>query len=220
MRYEPVPNVAVAFSTPMLHTGGTALLREVDVSFADRGLHLIRGVNGSGKTTLLHALAGLMPDYQQQVSWWGQRVSELSVQERARLRFMLFQDSTSDVPWTVREYVALATRRPSGSKTNLAVENALDKVSMQEKSQQLVSTLSGGEWARVQLAQALASGTKLLMCDEPDAALDDEGRTTLVLLLQALPDITCIVISHDPSRFESAADSVTTVSNGLVMQVS
>lgn len=219
MGNELLDSPAVAFSTSRFDIDGTVLLHDVDVSFEDSGLHVIRGVNGSGKSTLLHALAGLIPRYLPQVSWWGQPLSELTIRDRAQRRFILFQDSVATVPWTVQEYVALASRTPADAIKQNRVDDALATLSMQEKSNQFVSTLSGGEWARVQLAQAVASDAKLLLCDEPDASLDESGRITLMNLLVALPHITRIVISHDASRFESSADSVTTISNGLVTQV-
>src|SRR5262245_59546438 len=202
-------------------------LRGVDLDIAPGQLTLLVGPSGCGKTTLISIVAGLLRPTAGEVHVWGENLGRLSARQLDRFRGdrvgFVFQQynllpaltaaENAAVPlvisgWPKRRAVAAATR-------------VLESVGLGNRAGSLPSQLSGGQQQRVAIARALVHEPRLLVCDEPTAALDaGSGRTVMELLrrvtLQA--DRAVIVVTHDNRVFEFG-DRIVHMNDGRIERV-
>lgn len=164
----------------------------------------IIGRSGSGKSTLLSLMAGLELCSDGEIELFGQSLSELSDDKRARLRAkqvgFVFQDFQLMPSMTALENVLMPLELFQFENSQQLAEEALDKVGLAKRLQHLPSQLSGGEQQRVAIARAFVTKPKLLFADEPTGNLDE---TTAMQIQQLLFDLneeigtTLIIVTHD-----------------------
>lgn len=178
----------------------------------------ICGPNGAGKSSLLSALAGLLPVDGGDVLLDGMPLAEMPPRERARAIGYLPQDG--EVAWdvAVRGLVALG-RLPHRDEGAEAIEHALAALDLQAFAHRPVSTLSGGEKARVLLARVLAGEPRWILADEPLAALDLAHQQALLRRLRIDADggAGVVVVVHDLSLAMNHADRVVVLNAGKVV---
>jgi putative ABC transport system ATP-binding protein len=202
-------------------------LRGIDVEIPTGEMTLLVGPSGCGKTTLISIMAGLLDPTDGEVCLLGRDRRELRggklVQFRADNIGFVFQQYNLLPALTTAENVAVPLII-SGVPRKQAVERAacvLELVGLQEKIRTLPSQLSGGQQQRVAIARALVHEPKLLVCDEPTAALDAQsGRRVMQLLREATvqPGRAVIVVTHD-SRVYEFGDRIVEMSDGRVTSV-
>lgn len=172
-----------------------------DVSFtADAGqVVAVLGPNGAGKSTLLKTLAGLLP-FSGQVLLHGQSSAALSLTERARTIAYVPQHSALDAALPARDVIAhgrFAHRdswgRPSSGDA-AAITRAMDLTDTHRLAQRPFCKLSYGERRLVLLARALCTEARILLLDEPTAALDVAHALNLLHVLRALADQGCLIL--------------------------
>lgn len=164
------------------------------------------GPNGAGKSSLLKALAGLV-DATGRIDVAGRPLAELGAGSRARRIAYLAQEAAAHWPLRVAELVALgrlphrAYGQAPGAADREAVAWAMARTGIAELAGRRVDTLSGGEFARVQLARALAVQAPILLADEPVAALDPFHQLQIMAELEryAREDRLVVVVMHDLS---------------------
>ncbi|MFO0960440.1 MAG: ABC transporter ATP-binding protein [Isosphaeraceae bacterium] len=203
-------------------------LRGVDLDVAAGGMTMVVGPSGCGKTTLLSVIAGILDADDGSVDIFGDRVTDFGDARRTKFRAkmigFIFQQYNLLPALTAAENAAIPLVIAGWSKAP-AVDRArevLRKVGMGPKSESLPSQLSGGQQQRVAIARSLVHDPKLLVCDEPTAALDHEtGLTVMELLREAAvkPDRAVIVVTHDP-RVYQFADQMVRMDDGHVVEVS
>lgn len=179
------------------------------------------GPNGAGKTTLLRALAGLIA-HGGQVSLDGDSLPPPGSAARARRIGYLPQGHEVHWPLSVRHTVALG-RLPHGDTASGPVETALAAAGVAELAERSVSTLSGGERARVMLARVLAGQPQVLLADEPVAALDPAHQLRVMQLLrqQARAEQRAVlVVLHDLSLAARFCDSLILLAEGRILATS
>ena len=183
--------------------GSNSVLKNLSFSISSGSFVALLGPNGSGKSTLLKAIAGLT-----------KFKGDLFINSKKTNGFLRENFPLSYVPqnlsiphgMTVSEYVMLG--RVSNSNWFFgerkddydAVETALDALDLSSRAKQLVSTLSGGEMQRVTLARALAQEAKVLLLDEPTAAMDFARAIESIQLLDSLREkynLTIVIATHD-----------------------
>ena len=149
----------------------------------------------------------------------GQEISRLNRRQLTNYRRydvgFVFQFYNLVQNLTALENVELANQI---SKTPLDARDILTQVSLSDRLANFPSQLSGGEQQRVAIARALAKRPKLLLCDEPTGALDDQTGKQILTLLQdsaRLNGVTVIIITHN-SALTAMADRVVTIKNGTV----
>jgi iron complex transport system ATP-binding protein len=174
----------MADSPPLLETrgltvvrGGRARLTDVSLSLHAGEMLALLGPNGAGKSTFMKAVAGILPS-QGGLLLDGTPVRALSRRERARRLAYVPQHSALDAPMLARDVVALGRYAHRGTwggtsaADHAAIAAALDATGATPLADRPFTRLSYGERRLVLLARALATGARLLLLDEPTAALD------------------------------------------------
>lgn len=185
----------------------------------------IIGPNGSGKTTLVRAVLGLVDPFLGEVRTFGSPPSALK--ERRSLIGYVPQHADVDFsfPVSVRDAVLMGGfgkaglfRRPS-SELRAAADEALDRVQIADLAKRQIGELSGGQRQRMLIARALVLHPKLLILDEPTAALDhstSEGLYEWLHGLNTKDDTTILLVSHDIGVVSEWVDSVACLNTSLV----
>ncbi|MBK8877992.1 MAG: ABC transporter ATP-binding protein [Haliscomenobacter sp.] len=187
---------------------------------------LIIGPSGSGKTTLLSLLGCVL--YPTSGRLWvdGQEVNRLRENQLARLRLntigFVFQNFNLLSPLTAEDNVLMPLRLQNVSRREARRRTAaaLEMVDMTSHRNFLPKQLSGGQQQRIAIARALVTDPKLILCDEPTAALDKNSIGIVMEELRMLADqgkAVCVV-THDP-RLEQYAHRIVSVDNGFVTEV-
>ena len=201
-------------STPLLgandirvQRSGQTLLSGVSLTVQPGEVVGLIGPNGAGKSTLLSIMAGLNKADSGDVQLLGRELSSYSSRDRARHIGWMEQLATAHWPVSVEHLVTLG-RLPYLSRwqkldsdDQMIVKQALTDTDCLHLKDRQVTTLSGGELTRVMLARALASEPKILLADEPIAALDIGHQLQTMDLLRdfAKGDKACVVVLHDLS---------------------
>ncbi|MEI2703066.1 MAG: ABC transporter ATP-binding protein [Baekduia sp.] len=206
-----------------LAIGGNSILRGAELHVPAGRLVAIVGPNGAGKSTLVRVAAGLQRPDAGTVLWDGVDIRKLSPRRLARMRAFVPQRGNVPSGVSVREVVELGRAphigplsRPTRADRE-AVDRALERTRTSELQDRRLSTLSGGELQKVQIAIALAQEAPALMADEPTSSLDLGASSSIVRLLRRLAHedrLTVIVVVHDLALAAAIADEVVVVSHG------
>ncbi|MFG2350014.1 heme ABC transporter ATP-binding protein [Streptomyces phaeochromogenes] len=183
--------------------GGREVLSGVDVTARAGEVLALVGPNGAGKSTLLSALAADLPAAAGVVRVHGRPASEWSAQELALRRAVLPQSAALSFPFAVEEVVRMGRApwagRPEEDEDDSAVAAAMAATEVSDFAGRAFSALSGGERARVALARVLAQRTRLLLLDEPTAALDLRHQELVLRVCRARAHAgdAVVVVLHD-----------------------
>ena len=202
-------------------------LRGVDLDVSYGEMTLLVGPSGCGKTTLLSVIAGLLNTSAGEVRVLGEQIERLPGRQqilfRRRNLGFVFQQYNLLPALTAAENGAvplLAAGVPRRQAVKEA-ERLLTTLGMGKRLNALPKKLSGGEQQRVALTRALIHKPRLLVCDEPTAALDaDTGHAVMELLAAEAvrPERAVIVVTHD-SRIFSFADTIARMDDGRILSV-
>lgn len=179
-------------------------LAGVDLDVAAGEIVLLSGSNGAGKTTLLRLLAGLVPLYSGEASVLG--VDLASDRRSARRELALVGHETfcyDDL--TVRENLRFWAR--AAARDEAAADDVIDRLGLLGQADVAHRRLSAGQRRRLAIAVALARDPRVLLLDEPHAALDAEGREVLDAVVRAAPSEgrTVLIASHELDRARAIA---------------
>ncbi len=202
-------------------------LRGVDMDVYGGQMTLLVGPSGCGKTTLISIVAGLLDPTEGALSVLGQDLRKLRgsrlVNFRGKNIGFVFQQYNLLPALSAAENAAVpliiqGTRR---AEAVARASTVLVSVGLGNKLASLPSQLSGGQQQRVAIARALVHEPKLLVCDEPTAALDAHSGHTVMELLKKVavqPGRAVIVVTHDSRVFEFG-DRIIYMSDGVVEKV-
>lgn len=206
---------------------GAAAPALVDASATVRARHLVAvvGPNGSGKTTLLRALLGSVPLASGRVELEGRPIRAWRADLRARVMGVVPQREEHPFAWRAEEVVMfgrypwLGPLAPPGPRDREAVATAMARCDVTHLRARRVDTLSGGEWQRVRVARALAQEPRLLVLDEPTAALDLGHEMDLFELVRRLIDegLGGVVVTHHLNVAARFADEMLLLAGGAVV---
>ena len=183
---------------------GRPVLQQVDLDVSAGEFVALLGANGSGKSTLVRAAVGLVPISAGTIELFGTPLDRF--RDRQRLGYVPQRTrAVAGVPATVREVVMsgrLARRRFVGWRTKddvAAVDAAIARVGLADRSRSSVSEMSGGQQQRAMIARALASEAELLIMDEPTAGVDHDNQETLAELLGSLvgEGTSVLLVAHE-----------------------
>jgi iron complex transport system ATP-binding protein len=214
--------VRLAASGVHVRAGDVEILHGAELHVGAGELLAIVGPNGAGKSTLSRAVAGLQPLVEGDVRWDGTPLAELRGRKLARLRAFIPQRAPVPAGVTVREAVALGRsphlrplQRPTRHDRD-SVERALARTGVDGFADRRLTTLSGGELQRVQIAVGLAQEAPVLIADEPTSHLDLGATANVARLLRGLADdgLSVILVVHDLALAAAVADRVTVMAGG------
>lgn len=203
--------------------GAVLALDAVDLALVAGEVVAVVGPNGAGKSSLLSVLAGDLAADRGEVLLDGTPMGAVPPRERARRRAVLTQDNAVAFGFVVRDVVAMG-RAPWPARGPLdeeVVRRAMERADVAALADRGYPTLSGGERARTQLARVLAQETRVLLLDEPTAALDIAHQEAVLALAAAAADAggAVLVVLHDLSLAAAWADRVVLMAAGRVRAV-
>jgi iron complex transport system ATP-binding protein len=204
--------------------GKAVIVREATLTLRAGELVALVGPNGAGKTTLMRALTGLLPSMGT-IEIAGQPLQKLGSRQRARTIAYLPQGHVFHWPMSVAAVVALGRHPYADAFSRLAPEDeaavsrALKATATADLANRRVTTLSGGERARVALARALATEAPILFADEPTASLDPRHQLLVMGLLRraARAGGAVLAILHDLVLAARFADRVMVMDGGRIV---
>lgn len=201
---------------------GVPILRGADLRLEHGHLVAIVGPNGAGKSTLVRAVSGLQGIAGGTILWSGRDVGEMRGRELARVRAFVPQRMPVPAGVSVREAVTIGRsshlrplRRLTGADRD-AIDGAMDRAGVTRFAERALTTLSGGELQRVQIAIGLAQEAPVLIADEPTSQLDLGATVGVATLLRQLADdgLTVLLVVHDLALAAAVADTAVVVSEG------
>jgi iron complex transport system ATP-binding protein len=203
---------------------GRAVVTDASVSLRPGELTILVGPNGAGKTTLMRALAGLVPA-QGRIVLKDRNLSTFTPRERARSIAYLPQGHFFHWPLDVTSIVALGRHphadpfSPLTGTDRAAVQHALEATGALPLADRIVTSLSGGERARVALARVLATEADILFADEPTASLDPRYQLIVMELLHGIAKRggAVLAIVHDLAAAARFADRVLVMAQGRIV---
>jgi putative ABC transport system ATP-binding protein len=203
------------------------VLHGIDITVPAGALTMLVGPSGCGKTTLISIIAGILSPTEGDVVIHGQPIGRLT--ERQRIAFrrtnigFVFQQYNLLPALTAAENAAvplIADGQPRAGSLSRA-RDMLARLGMAHHADKHPRQLSGGQQQRVAIARALVHGPRLMVCDEPTAALDAQSGHTAMELLRTVaigPDRAVIVVSHD-NRIFAFADRIVHMEDGRITGV-
>ncbi|MBX3319656.1 MAG: ABC transporter ATP-binding protein [Nitrospira sp.] len=203
------------------------VLKGIDLDIYLGELLLLVGESGGGKTTLLSAIAGILDIDDGQIEVLGVPLSGLPSSKRTSFRGQtmgfIYQQFNLLPALTAAENVAVPLfiqkmRRPEALRRARAM---LERVGLADRTEFVPKNLSGGQQQRVAIARALINEPRLLICDEPTAALDGPNGQKIMQLLREVgrsPDRCVIVVTHD-SRIFHFGDRMANLTDGRIVNI-
>ena len=214
---QPVISVSNLSKT---YASGFQALKNINLEIRKGEIFALLGPNGAGKTTLISIICGIVTATEGSVSVAGYDI----VRDYRRTRSMIGlvpQELTTDAFESVWATVSFS-RGLFGKPTNPQhVENVLKSLSLYEKKDNKIMTLSGGMKRRVLIAKALSHEPEILFLDEPTAGVDVELRKDMWNIVRSLRDsgVTIILTTHYIEEAEEMADRVGVINHGELILV-
>jgi putative multiple sugar transport system ATP-binding protein len=203
---------------------GVMALQDVTMTVASGEVHAICGENGAGKSTLMKVLSGVYPhgSYDGDIVFEGRPCHFRSIRDSEHRGIVIIHQELALSPYlSIAENIFLGNERSTRgvidwTQTNKQASQLLARVGLDELPDTKIVDLGVGKQQLVEIAKALSKRVRLLILDEPTAALNDEDSTHLLDLIRQLREqgITCIIISHKLNEIASIADTTTILRDG------
>ena len=201
---------------------GETVLDNISLDIYDNEFLTLLGPSGCGKTTTLRLIGGFETPDSGDIIFMGERINDLPPHKRnvntVFQRYALFPHLN------VYENIAFPRRerRVAGDEIDEKVKEMLDLVALKGFEKRSVTSLSGGQQQRVAIARALINRPKVLLLDEPLAALDLKLRKDMqqeLKNIQKATGITFVFVTHDQEEALSMSDTVVVMSEGRIQQI-
>jgi putative ABC transport system ATP-binding protein len=200
------------------------VLHGIDTDIRPGELTYVVGESGSGKTTLISIMCGILYPTEGEVKVFGTDIYKLSDTELVNFRLnnigFIFQQYNliPSIDAAANAAVPLIAKGVPVDEARERAKVLLDKLNIGNQADKLPRQLSGGQQQRVAIARALVHEPRLVVCDEPTAALDARsGRRVMDLLREVAvaPDRACIIVTHD-NRIFDLADRIIVLEDGRI----
>ncbi|WP_449288879.1 multiple monosaccharide ABC transporter ATP-binding protein [Micromonospora zhanjiangensis] len=207
---------------------GVAALSDVSLSVRRGEIHAICGENGAGKSTLMKVLSGVYPHggHDGTIEFDGQPCEFHNIRDSEQRGIVIIHQELALCPQlSIAENIFLGNERAGRGlidwhRTNHEAAELLDRVGLRENPVTPVLDIGVGKQQLVEIAKALSKKVRLLILDEPTAALNDDDSAHLLNLLRGLRDegITCVIISHKLNEIAAIADSISILRDGRMIE--
>ncbi|MEG0824088.1 MAG: ATP-binding cassette domain-containing protein, partial [Erysipelotrichaceae bacterium] len=189
------------------------VLKGINLEFNKDKIYVIKGVSGCGKTTLLNLIGCLDNDYSGDYEYEGNKVKELNSKQTNSIKSQIgyvFQSSLLLGNLSVMDNLYFI------GADKIEIESLAKKLEIEQLLNKMPDQLSNGERQRISIARALLLDTKVLLCDEPTAALDAKRSNEIVKLLDIAKDGRCVIVSTHEDCFDQIADQVINIDYGEI----
>ena len=207
---------------------GVKALQDVSLEVREGTVHAICGENGAGKSTLMKVLSGVYPagTYEGGIYLEDELQEYKDIKDSEAAGVVIIHQELALSPFlSIAENIYLGNEQSKGGfidwhRTNLEAAKLLERVGLAENPATRIQDIGVGKQQLVEIAKALSKRVKLLILDEPTAALNDEDSEHLLGLIKDLrrDGITCIIISHKLNEIKSIADAVTIIRDGRTIE--
>lgn len=208
---------------------GVKALSNVNIAVEAGEVHAICGENGAGKSTLMKVLSGVYPhgSYEGQIVFDGEEVQFRNLRDSEAKGIVIIHQELALSPYlSIAENIFLGNEQRTRAglidwnKTNFDAAALLARVGLRENPTTKINQIGVGKQQLVEIAKALSKRVKLLILDEPTAALNDDDSAHLIDLILQLKEqgITSIIISHKLNEIKRIADTVTVIRDGRTIE--
>jgi putative multiple sugar transport system ATP-binding protein len=207
---------------------GVKALADVNLVVRAGEIHAICGENGAGKSTLMKVLSGVYPhgSYSGEIVYQGSEVRFSDIRQSERAGIVIIHQELALIPnMSITENIFLGNEPTKGGAIDWksARRQALDllaTVGLREDPDTLIKDIGVGKQQLVEIAKAFAKDVKLLILDEPTAALNEADSQHLLDLLRGFRErgVTSIMISHKLNEIEAIADEITILRDGKTVE--
>ncbi len=207
---------------------GVKALDDVNFDVIRGEVHAICGENGAGKSTLMKVLSGVWPHgtYEGTIEYEGREVTFSNISDSEAAGIAIIHQELALIPeLSVTENIFLGAEKTKFGLIDWAdatrrARELMEKVGLHEDPTVPIKTLGVGKQQLVEIAKAMSKNVKLLILDEPTAALNESDSAHLLDLIRGLRDqgVTCVLISHKLNEIVAVADSVTILRDGKTVE--
>lgn len=207
---------------------GVKALDNVNMDVVEGEIHALVGENGAGKSTLMNVLSGVYPygTYTGEIIYYGKECHFKNINDSEHVGIVIIHQELELVPYlSIAENIFLGNERSKNKiidwdRTNYETSQLLKRVRLEEDPQKPIKDIGVGKQQLVEIAKVLAKKVKLLILDEPTAALNVEESENLFRLLLNLKaeGITSIMISHKIHEISKIADQITILRDGATIE--
>ena len=194
---------------------------DIDLQLPASGITVVFGPSGSGKTTLLRCLAGLEKSGKMEIAGQVLQDENTFIPVNLRAIGMVFQESRLFPHLKVRDNLLYGYKRTPVNSRRLHLEDIGRVLSLEKLFERSIDKLSGGEKQRVALGRALLTSPKLLLMDEPLAALDAQRKTEIIPFIRKVEkelSIPIIYVTHSMSEVLQLVDTMVILKDGKVVK--
>ncbi|MFC4402163.1 multiple monosaccharide ABC transporter ATP-binding protein [Gracilibacillus xinjiangensis] len=207
---------------------GVKALDDVNLQVKKGEIHALVGENGAGKSTLMKVLSGIYPygSYDGLILFEGQECQFRNIKQSEELGIVIIHQELALSPYlSIAENIFLGNERHSNKvikwqETFSESKKLLDRVGLKDSPETAVMNIGVGKQQLVEIAKALSKNVKLLILDEPTAALNETDSENLLKLLLDLKKqgISSILISHKLNEVSAVSDSITVIRDGQTIE--
>jgi ABC-type polar amino acid transport system ATPase subunit len=205
--------------------GKHIVLNNISLSIERKKIVTFLGKSGIGKTTLLHCIAQLEQQYTGYITVDGKELKSLSPHDRAMLVGFVFQHYYLFPHLSVEQNCIqpmMVVRKWRKEQAQKKTDYFLHQLGVENLAHKYPNQLSGGQQQRVALARALCLEPKVLLLDEPTAALDQENTNSISILLQGMREdgMTIVIATHNLGFATTVSDEIYEIKSGTLITVS
>ena len=207
---------------------GVKALENVQLKVKEGEIHALCGENGAGKSTLMKVLSGVYPQgtYEGDILFKGNLSGFKDIKQSEELGIVIIHQELALIPHlSIAENIFLGNEQTKRgvidwNETSVRTKELLRTVGLNENPNTLIANLGVGKQQLVEIAKALSKQVKLLILDEPTAALNEEDSENLLKLMLQLKEqgIASIMISHKLNEIAKVADSITILRDGKTIE--
>src|SRR5690625_2636782 len=222
------PTVVLEMQNITKEFPGVKALENVSIQVNAGDIHAICGENGAGKSTLMNIISGVYPSgtYEGEFRFGGKPCAYKSVRDSEDAGIGIIHQELALIPeLSVAENIFLGNERAPGQiidwdATRQSAQELIDRVGLEASVDDKIIDLGVGKQQLIEIAKALSKNVKLLILDEPTAALnEDDSENLLNLLLEFKKSgITSILISHKLKEVAQVADRITILRDGATIE--